>query len=317
MIANDLKYPQGIEVSTRTGNTPEPDSTWSDWEVASDHEGVLKSGAVPSRFLQYRIEFTRTEGGNGLQQVIAYYQTPNEAPVVSMIRILETGMGLEQLPMPPRNVPTIPLEALLEGKSPFDQPVNTRTNFRFYESPGVVSVIWKAEDSNRDPLEYTLYLKGEHEPDWYPLAEQIESPVYTLETLGLTEGLYQFKVVASDLPGNPGGDDLQGSRVSQVFLVDNTPPEVRRLETTGQGKIHLKVEDTLSRIVAAAYSWNGKPLRAVLPEDGMFDSRVKAFLIPMPDGHSSSQPANLLFRVWDEAGNVSVYREVVGDSETE
>lgn len=317
VIANDLKYPQGIEVSTRNGNTPEPDSTWSEWEITSDHNGVLKSVAAPSRFLQYRIEFTRTEGESRLQQVIAYYQTPNEAPVVSMIRILDSGLGLEVLPVPPRNVATIPLEALLEGKSPFDQPANPRTNYRFYESPGLVSVIWKAEDSNQDPLEYTLYLKGEQDADWYRLVEKIEEPVYTLETLGLAEGLYQFKVVASDLPGNPGGDDLQGSRISQVFIVDNTPPAITRLEGMEQGTILLKVEDSLSRIVAAGYSWGGKPLKAVLPDDGMFDSRVKTFRVPVPSGHSPAQSGNLLFRVWDEAGNVSVYREVTGETEGE
>lgn len=311
VISSSLEHPQGVHVFLRSGNTPEPDSTWSSWQDGTESNGIVRGDIGIARYMQYKIEFTNSESRNDLKQVVAYYQTPNEAPVVSLIRILGPGLGMEQMPTPPRNMPSMPLEALLDGKSPYDQPPAQRTTLRFYEAPGVLSIVWKAEDANKDPMEYSLYLKGDQEQQWFPLVEGLDTPAYTLETLGLNEGLYQVKVVASDLPGNPSGDDLKGSRISQLFMVDNTAPDVKRIDSDNDKKqIRLQVTDALSRIVFASYSWNGEVPKALLPEDGIFDSRTKEFAIAIPQ-QAKSGGEHLLFRVWDESGNVALFRWVL------
>ena len=64
-----------VSIQTRSGNTVDPDATWSAWQPLSDGSIV----SPPGRYLQYRANFG--EQGN-LTRVEALYRAPNRAPVV-------------------------------------------------------------------------------------------------------------------------------------------------------------------------------------------------------------------------------------------
>ena len=66
---------EGVTIQTRSGNTTDPDATWSDW-AALDGD---KIASPTSRYLQYRAIL----GENGtLSRVEALYRAPNRAPKV-------------------------------------------------------------------------------------------------------------------------------------------------------------------------------------------------------------------------------------------
>jgi sugar lactone lactonase YvrE len=72
----------GLTLQTRTGDTAEPDATWSDWSAPVVRAAGEKIASPAGRFLQYRATFTGT--GSALRTVEAFYRTPNQAPTVAV-----------------------------------------------------------------------------------------------------------------------------------------------------------------------------------------------------------------------------------------
>ena len=66
----------GVAVQTRSGNTTDPDATWSDWAPLTNGERIASPAG---RYLQYRAIFQ--EGGS-LSRTEAIYRAPNSAPKV-------------------------------------------------------------------------------------------------------------------------------------------------------------------------------------------------------------------------------------------
>ena len=66
---------EGVAIQTRSGNTTDPDATWSDWTPLADGKIVSPAG----RYLQYRAILS---DGGSLSRVEALYRAPNRAPRV-------------------------------------------------------------------------------------------------------------------------------------------------------------------------------------------------------------------------------------------
>ena len=66
---------EGATIQTRSGNTVDPDATWSDWTALDN--GKIASPA--GRYLQYR---AKLEDGGKLSRVEVLYRAPNRAPKV-------------------------------------------------------------------------------------------------------------------------------------------------------------------------------------------------------------------------------------------
>ena len=72
---------QGVSLQTRSGNTVDPDATWSKFEPLQNGKIV----SPPGRYLQYRAAF---EAGGELARVEALYRAPNGAPAVKWSSLL-------------------------------------------------------------------------------------------------------------------------------------------------------------------------------------------------------------------------------------
>ena len=66
----------GVAIQTRSGNTTDPDKTWSDWTPLMNGQSIA---SPPGRYLQYRAILQ--EGGS-LSRIEAIYRAPNNAPKV-------------------------------------------------------------------------------------------------------------------------------------------------------------------------------------------------------------------------------------------
>lgn len=120
--------PEGtsVEISTRSGNVPEPDASWSAWSSPLTSSGEVVT-SPPARYVQYRA-ILRTQNPQvspRLQSVSLYYRTQNQPPRVTL-------------------------------KSPKGGSVLS----------GEQSIEWQAEDPDKDTLSYRVYYRAEGEREW-------------------------------------------------------------------------------------------------------------------------------------------------------
>jgi hypothetical protein len=178
-----------VSVAVRTGNTPDPDDTWSSWSAEQTDPQTAKIAAPTARYLQYRVTLT-TEDPKvtpAVRGLVLRYMTTNQAPEIT---------GLE--------VPDL-------------DAVNL-------ENPKKLKLKWTAVDPNEDELLYTVYVRKDGWKHWVKLEDNLEKPAFEWDTTTMPAGLYQVKVVASDRKDNAPEDALTAERVSAPFPVAHVPP---------------------------------------------------------------------------------------------
>ncbi len=301
---------------TRSGNTEEPDDTWSSWEEAvfSGDRHLIES--PNARFMQYELSFASDHENNNplsidnamVRRLRLFYQTGNATPNISAIRVIPAGFEMLRSVA---NKPNIDLKSLLEERNPeklLQKPV-PRLQLKNLGEEGLMTIAWNAVDPNGDTLEFGLSIKAVDAVDWIALAEELEEPVYTFNTRGFEDGYYQVKVGADDRLDNDARNARRGERLSELFLIDNSPPEIEFLDTTEDmgNKDHLiqfKASDDLSVLRAVYYTLDGQKARSLRPQDGLFDSKEESFALALEDLKPGSH--SLLLEAFDENGRAAV-----------
>ena len=294
---------------TRSGNTSEPDDTWSEWEKVSPVEDGIRIVSPISRFLQYRLNLTTVENGatpSGIEQVRVFYQSKNAAPYIGVIRLVPVGLQLFRTMGNPTNI-DLGKFVSEDDSAKLLEPPPVRIQLRRLGEEGMMSVAWQAFDPNEDQLEFTVSIKGIDQSDWITLWEKLGDPVATFNTNGFEEGYYQLRVVASDEPDNDGAQALSGYRLSEVFLIDNTPPkiEITSQSASDEGlELEFHSVDAHSIHRAAFYTLDGQPSRSIRPIDGLFDSRKERFQLAIDSVGKGAH--SLVLEVYDEKGRSAV-----------
>ena len=290
--------------STRAGNTKEPDATWGNWKsVALTESGLLVSSPV-ARYIQYRASFDPWK--SGIEKVRLFYQTKNVAPQLGVIRVIPVGFKLLN---PVINPPNIDLNKLLDEKNPgrlIQTPI-PRRQLKKRGEEGLLTVAWKSFDSNLDRLHFSLSIQSIEDSVWIKLAEQIMEPIITFNTNGFREGFYRVKVIASDEPDNGREGALQDERLSEVFLIDNSPPHVElSSKNIRENGVDFKFRsfDSFSIHREAWFSLDGQPPKLLRPIDGLFDSRIEDFKLSIDELEYGSH--SLVLEVVDESGRSGI-----------
>ena len=65
---------------SRSGNSPEPDATWSGWEPLVAKETGSYVVSPPARFLQYRVLMQGERAAPALRDIAIHYMPRNQAP---------------------------------------------------------------------------------------------------------------------------------------------------------------------------------------------------------------------------------------------
>jgi hypothetical protein len=259
----------GVTVAVRTGNTPEPSETWSNWSAEQTDPEQAVIAAPPARFLQYRVTLSTTDPRQSpaVHGVALRYMTTNQAPEVTQV-----------------TVPDLDAAAQENGKK--------------------IRLKWSANDPNEDELTYSLFIRKDGWKSWVRLEENLEHTDYDWDTTTTPSGMYQVKVVASDRRDNAPEEALTASRISAPFPVAHTPPTVM-LKTAGmegdQAIIEASAADPLVRLISASFSVNGKKWVNVFPTDGLFDSKTETFRFKT----DALKPGTyvIVLKVRDAAGN--------------
>ena len=95
-----------------------------------------------------------------------------------------------------------------------------------------ITVRWIAHDDNGDDLMFAVWYRGVGEANWRLLKDKITEKAYSFDSALLPDGSYELKVVASDAPVHTDAEALKGEKVSEVFVVDTTPPVPGVLKAT-------------------------------------------------------------------------------------
>jgi hypothetical protein len=294
--------PEGTAIgfATRTGNSSNPDNTWSEWSEEYTTADGQKIANSPARFIQWRAKLTTTNSPvePTLKTVsIAYIQT-NIQPEIRKIEIDsqkgEEGNGERQPGGPPRQGP---------------QPSGGKTNGNSTKR----TVKWQASDENGDSLEYTIYYKGVDEQRWKLLEEELKQNSYSWDSTSMPDGRYQIKIVANDKLNNPTNLAKTTEEISDQFEIDNTQPTISEITVTqnqdGNFQVQCTTEDKLNHIKEAIFSIDGQDWQIVFPVDEIFDSKTEEFSFATPSELETGEHT-VVIKVADAAGNVTSGKQV-------
>lgn len=299
-----------LQFQTRSGNSAEPNQTWSDWSPPyqkEDGEAILSPKA---RYVQFKVMF-KTQSGRlspRLSKMHLFYLQTNVAPLITKLELLPANQVF--LKPPEREEVIWGLEEDLSKKSQGKEEARTYVVRKKVERQGFQTVSWEATDENGDNLLYMLFIKREDENRWRVLKERWSEEIFTFDTLSFPDGVYSVRVIASDIPSNPKGLEMQTEKISDPLVIDNSLPVIKNIQVVKE-KDRLMVtfgaEDFLSYIEEVKYLIRPDEWRTVFPVDGICDSKKESFKISIKLLPNSD---NLItIKVKDSHHNTGVYRK--------
>ena len=312
-ISWDARTPPGsaVSVETRTGNSEEPDDTWSDWMAAAADAAIPSPAA---RFLQWRAVL-RSDGSSSPEVVSleAAYLPVNLSPRVTGITLQPPGLAFEEVlsSSAPRvqgleNRPE-GTQAARRGQSGAMSPAGSGRQLYLH---GVRTATFRTEDPNGDRLRYRISYRRQGDVPWQNLRSELTETIVAWDTSTMPDGRYELRVEADDSRDNPPGETLSGSRISRPFTVDNTPPVISDLTVAADGTIRFQARDAGSPIRRASVSVDGGPARVVRPSDGIADSPSEAYEARLADFPSDA--GSVVVKVEDDMGNWGAAQAAVG-----
>ncbi|HEX8833306.1 MAG TPA: hypothetical protein VF719_03860, partial [Abditibacteriaceae bacterium] len=209
------------DFETRSGNTVEPDESWSAWQTVERNDlGEMRVVSSPARYLQYRAKLGAGKDPNvGISRVEVVYRARNVAPAVALAA--------------PKS------GDFVKGKKTFS---------------------WTGTDANEDTLRYRLWLSKDG-GEWQPVElKNPTTTSFEVDTTKFGDGVYRARVEASDAARNPD-EPLRTENISAPFIVDNTAPQIDFSAVRSGDSSELRLEatatDALSPITSA--EWRVKP----------------------------------------------------------
>ena len=319
----EARVPTGtsVRLQTRSGNSAEPDNTWSEWSQAYTGADGEQIRSPRGRFFQWRAVLSSIgETTPELLNVTAVYLQQNLPPEVSDITIHPPGKSFQKPIVTTGQIEILGLDgALSDGtgagngnakSGPAAPPLNFTAMSRPMYRKGIQTVTWKSTDPNDDELSFDVHYRAEGETLWRVLREDLTSPVIAWDTVAMPDGRYTLKIVASDSPGNPADTARTGKRASKSFEVDNTPPRVEALAIspgTNGHQVTFTARDDLSPVRSVEYAVNSGPWNVVFPVDGIADSTEESFEFQL-EGYNDGGVYTLVVKLTDSLENTATAR---------
>jgi hypothetical protein len=263
---------RGVEIYTRTGNSRDPDGTWSGWGPALTDSERSRIVNPDGRYLQWRARFVGSRADAGrLSEVSVHYEPYNRAPRVKDFRHGEEGPWFS----------------------------------------ADVTFLWSSFDPDGDPLEISVQYRTPDAAEWANVSEGAGGKIgpggkpngwseelFRWDASAIAEGAYEIRAVASDLAANdPGEGKSVIVEPTLHVVIDRTPPRYD-LRPTGEGRFEITLTDDYSEVRRLEILDAGRVLYSVRSIDGVCDSRRESFTIDL-EGAADSRS----LRGVDAAGN--------------
>jgi hypothetical protein len=265
----DAQPNRRIELYTRTGNSRDPDGTWSGWSPALTDPTRSRVVNPDGRYMQWRARFVPpVDADSRLFGINVHYQPYNRPPEIRDLTVKDEGNGFAEQ----------------------------------------ATFLWSARDPDGDSVGVRILYRARGGEEWQDAAALdagTDKPRFewtdgelVWDTSAIDEGDYQIRAVASDQLSNDLGDAaLVEVELSVPFVVDRSPPTYD-LRTRGDRIVGLTLSDRYSEIRRLELMRDGKPLYRLQPQDGVYDSRTETF-----EFESAEIPTGTTLRGVDSAGN--------------
>ena len=304
-----------VRAAVRGGNTAEPDETWSDWvPVDGDGSAGAETGLPPTRWFQARVELAPSGKGASpaIRHVELFYQPRNRRPTISEVKVEPAGVvWMHTTTQASRPLgPLVASDPVARKTVAGLRPVSMAKPVRKLYELGARTISWSATDPEDDALRYRLDIRREGTSAWIPLAVDLKDRFFGWDARGMVDGLYRVRLVADDSPDNPEGKELEDTRKSAAFWIDNTRPSVGAPQIR-HGDARVEVEfvasDPGGKVVVAEVAVDTGDWQPLAPLDGVADEADERYrlVIDLDDAVGSDGPRTVKVRVTDAAGNVS------------
>lgn len=298
-----------LQFQTRSGNSSEPNQTWSDWSPPyqkKEGEQILNPRA---RYLQFKVIFKSQSGKVSplLRKVSLFYLQSNLAPIISKVELLPANEVFLKLPDQ--------REQIQGAEEEITEDPNNKNRTMGYviskkaERKGYQTIVWDANDENGDMLVYSIAIRNENESQWRALKQNWQEKVFAFDTLSFPDGIYFIKIEASDKPSNPPEIELQTEKISRPLVIDNSLPIIGNFQVSRERnmiKVSFSASDSFSHIKEAKFLVRPDTWRVVFPKDGICDSREEEFDFSVNLAPDSDNMVTV--RVEDAKGNIGVHR---------
>jgi len=235
-----------IMLSARSGNIGDiNDPTFSPWTEPVKISGATDITVPLARFCQYKLILEGTENATPVVRgTSAAFVIPNLAPKITEISI-EKGDKKEE--------------------------------------SGIFKISFKPQDDNSDKLAFNIDFRKKGRKLWLNIEKDLDKPKFDWDSRTVEDGIYEFRITASDKFSNNAQTALAGSRISEPVIVDNTAPSIEKFQLKTEGKsatLTIKATDLLSTIgnlsftIDSNQNWNN-----VLPDDSVCDTLSEDFTI--------------------------------------
>lgn len=299
--------PRGAKLTFafRSGIAAAPDATWSAWTEPREGREIPLAGVPAGRYFQWRLT---ARAGRGESPALAgaeiSYVQENLAPRIAELTALDPGQILVSFNFNPAQQAYEPVHPNREGIFTTIAAAPEGTDDQRLKplwKLGYRTLRWKAEDPNQDTLTYRLSFRPEGSEGWLPMAEDLKESYYSFDATALPDGVYRFRVEATDgAPGEPH-KGLTDERVSEPVVVDHTPPRLLRVRRQGETLL-VEVEDAGNPLREATYSIGAGAWKPAIAQDGLLDGRRETLEVPAP-----SLAPLVILRVTDAAFNTATF----------
>lgn len=311
--------PDRVRIFTRSGNTPTPDDTWSDWAGPYDHQDGQPITSPPARYFQWKAALTRgpaDQPAPALVSLTVAYLQRNLRPRVTAVTVQPPGIAFQK-PYPTgepeiAGMGDVPSESRMPVFSlPLGAGISTAGSGpalgrRMYQK-GLRTLTWKAEDDNEDRLQYDVLFRTTGERTWHVLRREMSDAILTWDTTSVPDGTYIVKIAASDAMNNAPATVLVGELESEAFDIDNAAPAISvvRVEKAGtSSRVVFEVRDAQSPVSIVEYSVDAGRWQTAYPVDGAADARTERYEIRI----EGDAPGRVVIRAADIMNNASTAR---------
>ncbi|HNT01470.1 MAG TPA: WD40 repeat domain-containing protein [Candidatus Saccharicenans sp.] len=304
----DLPAGTTIQVQSRSGNSGEPDDTWSDWSppYARPDEKILSPAG---RYLQLRVNLKAQAGQKfpAVQKLVVFYQQLNLAPVIEKVEVLPANQVY--IKPPEQEEIILGLEKASAESAGKKEDGGFFLNPKKSERQGFRTITWEASDDNNDKLNFNVYIRPEKDKNWYLMADGLTDKIISFDTRHYPDGTYFIKIEASDLPANPPGTEKKVEKISRPVVIDNSLPEVKNFVATKTNRgleVSFSAVDKYSYIEEVKYLVRPDDWQVVFPIDGLCDSTSESFKFNL--NLMAGSDNLMIIRVKDSFGNIGVYQ---------
>ena len=132
---------------------------------------------------------------------------------------------------------------------------------------------------------------------WLPMVADLSDSYYSFDETALPDGVYRFRLAASDGTDERPADALVDARVSEPVVVDHTVPRLVGVRRDGD-QLLVEVEDAGNPVREASFSVGAAAWQPATPQDGLLDGKREVLAVTAP-----KESTLVILRVMDAAFN--------------